>query len=287
VRYFLPRMYGALAPLADLPPLGSIFQGFEGIVPLFNRPEFIKMARSLAKAGEEMTQFRVTIGDSYEELARLGFPPFAHIGAGGVGGAPYDTVSSFLRGMQGAMTDMFRQPEKLLKLCDMILEKRIERAIAADSGKRGNPKRIGMPLWRGDKAFMSEAQFKKFYWPGLKRALQATIDLGNVPVPFFEAEFGDRLACLLELPKGKVIASIEYMDVDAAIEILGDHTCMYTRIPLTSKVWSLREVERYTKELIDKFRGRASLLLNIRLPDNGTREEMIAVIDSIKQYGRY
>jgi hypothetical protein len=287
VRYFLPRMYGALAPLADLPPLGSIFQGFEGIVPLFNRPEFIKMARSVAKAGEEMTKFRETIGDSYEELARLGFPPFAHIGAGGVGGAPYDTVSSFLRGMQGAMTDMFRQPEKLLKLCDMILGQRIERAIAADSGERGNPKRIGMPLWRGDKAFMSEAQFKKFYWPGLKRALQATIDLGNVPVPFFEAEFGDRLACLLELPKGKVIASIEYMDVDAAIEILGDHTCMYTRIPLTSKVWSLREVERYTKELIDKFRGRASLLLNIRLPDNGTREEMIAVIDSIKQYGRY
>jgi hypothetical protein len=38
---------------------------------------------------------------------------------------------------------------------------------------------------------------------GLKRALQATIDLGYVPVPFFEAEFGDRLARLLELPKAR------------------------------------------------------------------------------------
>ena len=287
IRYFLPRMYGALAPLADLPPLGTMFQGFEGIVPLFNSPEFVKVAASLAAAGKEMSRFRETIGDSYEELAQLGFPSFAHVGTGGVGGAPYDTVSSFLRGMQGAMLDMYRQPEKLIKACDLILEKRIAGATPADPNKRGNPKRTGMPLWRGDRAFMSDAQFRKFYWPGLKRALQATIDLGYVPVPFFEAEFGDRLECLLELPKGKIIASIEYMDVDIALEILGDHTCIFTRIPLSSKVWSLREVERYTKELIDKFRGRGSLILNVRLPDNGTREEMIAVLDSITEYGRY
>ena len=287
IRYFLPRMYGALTPLADLPPLGTLFQGFEGIVPLFNRPEFVKVARSLAKAGEEITKFRETIGDSYEELARLGFPSFAHVGTGGVGGAPYDTVSSFLRGMQGAMLDMYRQPEKLIKACDLIMEKRIAGATPADPNKRGNPKRTGMPLWRGDKAFMSDAQFRKFYWPGLKRALQATIDLGYVPVPFFEAEFGDRLECLLELPKGKIIASIEYMDVDIALEILGDHTCIFTRIPLSSKIWSLREVERYTKDLIDKFRGRGNLILNVRLPDSGTREEMIAVLDSIMEYGRY
>jgi hypothetical protein len=287
IRYFLPRMYGALKPLAKLPPLGTIFQGFEGLVPLFATPEFIELAKSLTKAGEEMKKFRETIGDAYEELAELGFPAFARFGIGGVGGAPFDTVSSFLRGMQGSMIDMYRQPEKLIKACDMILEKRIARATPADLRKRGNPPRIGMPLWRGDKVFMSDAQFKKFYWPGLKKALQATIDLGYVPIPFFEAEFGSRLECLLELPKGKIIASVEHVDVDIAIEILGGHTSIFTRIPLSSKIWSLQEVESYTKELIDKFRGRGSLLLNVRLPDRGTREEMKAVLDSIKEYGRY
>ncbi len=287
IRYFLPRMYGALKPLAKLPPMGTMFLGFEGIVPLFSTPEFIELARNLVKAGEEMSKFRETIGDSYEELARLGFPAFAHFGVGGVGGAPFDTVSSFLRGMQGSMLDMYRQPEKLIKACEMILEKRIARAIPADPNKRGNPKRVGMPLWRGDKIFMSDEQFKKFYWPGLKGALQATIDLGYVPIPFFEAEFGDRLEYLLELPRGKIIASVEYVDVDTAIDILGDHTSIFTRIPLSSKVWSLQDVESFTKELIDKFRGRASLILNMRMPDRGTREGMIAVLDSIKEYGRY
>ena len=99
---------------------------------------------------------------------------------------------------------------------------------------------------------MSEKQFEKFYWPGLKKALQATIDLGYVPVPFFEAEFGDRLERLLELPKGKVIASVEYMDAIRAKEILKGHTCIMVRIPLSSKLWSVREVEKYTKELIDR-----------------------------------
>jgi len=287
IRYYLPRMYGALKPLSKLPPLGILYQGFEGITPMFATPEFIQLARSLSRAGRETAKFRKTIGDTYEDLAFLGFPAFAHVGAGGAGGAPFDTVSSFLRGMTGSMIDMYRRPEKLLQLCDMILEKRIAGATPADPKKRGNPKRVGVPLWRGDKSFMSDRQFERFYWPGLKKALQATIDLGYVPVPFFEAEFGDRLERLLELPKGKVVASIEYMDAIRAKEILDGHTCILVRGPLSSKLWSLREVEKYTKGLIDRCGKGGGLLLNIRLPDKGTTEEFKTMLDSIREYGRY
>jgi len=287
IRRCLPRVYGALLPLTKLPPLGDIFQGFEAITPLFATPEFMQLARSLSKAGREMAKFRKTIGDAYEELALLGFPAFAPVTLGGVGGAPFDTLSSFLRGMKGSMIDMYRRPEKLLQACDMILERRIARAAPADPEKRGNPKRIGMPLWRGDKAFMSDAQFKKFYWPGLKKALQATIDLGYVPIPFFEAEFGDRLECLLELPKGKVVASVEHMDVVKAKEILGGHTCVLSRAPLSSKLWSLQEVEKYTRNLIDKCGRGGGFILDIKLPDKGTKEDFRVMVDSIREYGRY
>jgi hypothetical protein len=288
VRYYLPRLYGAMKPLSKLPPLGVLFQGFEGITPMFASAEFLQLAKALARAGRETAKFRKTIGDSYEELAVLGFPAFAHVGTGGVGGAPYDTVSSFLRGMKGAMLDMYRRPEKLLQACDMILERRIAGARPADPKKRGNPKRTGMPLWRGDKSFMSDKQFEKFYWPGLKRALQATIDLGYVPVPFFEAEFGDRLERLLELPKGKVIASVEHMDAIKAREILKGHTCIMIRGPLSSKLWSLRDVEKYTKELIDRCGKKGGgIILAIRLPDKGTTEEYKKTLNSIREYSRY
>jgi len=287
IRYYLPRIYGATAPLKELPSLSSIFQGFEGLTPLFASREFVQMAQKLYKAGHEMARFRKTIGDSYEELALLGFPAFAPVNTGGVGGAPFDTVSSFLRGMTGSMIDMYRRPERLLQLCDVILERRIARATPYDPGKKHMSNRIGMPLWRGDKAFMSEKQFAKFYWPGLKRALQASIDLGYCPIPFFEAEFGDRLERLLDLPKGKIVASVEYMDAVRAKEILGGHTCILVRGPLSSKLWSLREVEKYYKELFDKCGRGGGLILDIRLPNKGTTAEYQAMLDSIREYGRY
>jgi hypothetical protein len=287
IRRFFPRMYKAMAPLADLPPIGSMFQGFEMITPMFDSPEFIKTAQAVAGAGRENKKFRELIGDSYEEMAQLGFPSFAHVGGGGVGGAPFDTVSSFLRGMKGSMIDMYRRPEKLLKLCDMIIERRIADALPADPRKRGNPKRVGMPLWRGDKAFMSQKAFEKFYWPGLKRALQADIDLGFVPVPFFEAEFGERLECLLELPKGKVLASIEYVDSVKAKEMLKSHTCLYVRIPLSSKLWSVQEVEDCTKDLIDKVGKGGGLIVDVRLPDKATPEQCIKLMKTLREYGQY
>ncbi len=287
VRRYLPRVYGALLPLSKLPRLDALFQGFEGMTPLFASPEFMEMAARLHEAGKQTIEFRKTIGDSYEELAQLGFPAFAPVSTGGVGGAPFDSLSSFLRGMKGSMVDMYRRPEKLLRACDLILERRMAASFPADPKKRGNPKKVGVPLWRGDKAFMSEEQFKKFYWPGLKKALQANIDLGYVPVPFFEAEFGDRLECLLELPKGKIVASVEHMDAVRAKEILGGHTCILTRGPLSSKLWSLREVESYTKDLIDKCGKKGGLLLDIRLPNKSRTEDVQAMLKSIQEYARY
>lgn len=287
IRRYLPRVYGALLPLAKLPRLDSMFQGFDGLAPLFTSPEFLEMAARLAEAGRRTMEFRQNIGDTYEELAQLGFPAFAPVSTGGVGGAPFDALSSFLRGMKGSMVDMYRRPEKLLAACDAILERRIAGSFPADPRKRGNPKKIGVPLWRGDKVFMSEAQFKKFYWPGLKKALQANIDLGYVPVPFFEAEFGDRLECLLELPKGKIVASVEHMDAVRARQILGGHSCILTRGPLSSKLWSLREVESYTKDLIDKCGKNGGFILDLRLPDKAKTEDIQAMIKSINEYSRY
>jgi hypothetical protein len=287
IRYYFPRMYTALAPLAKLPPLGTMMSGFEGLTTLLATPEFEKMANAISKAGKEMRKFRKTIGDAYAELAELGFPPFSQLGIGGIGGAPFDTVSSSLRGMKGSMLDMFRQPDKLLKACDMILDRRIARAVPATPEQRANPLRIGMPLWRGDKVFMSERQFKKFYWPGLKRALQAVIDLGYVPIPFFEAEFGERLECLLELPKGKIIASVEEVDAIKAREILKGHTCVMTRGPFSLEKASCDEVAAYYKGLFKKIGKGGGLIMNIRLPDEGSVEGIKKMLDTIKDYCRY
>jgi hypothetical protein len=288
IRRFFPRMYTSMAPLADLPPLGLTMSGFEGLTTTLTSPEFLKMAQAINKAGEESRRFRELIGNSYEDLASLGFPPFfGLLGASGIGGAPFDTVSSFLRGMQGSMMDMFRQPEKLMKLCDMIMDRRIAQATPPGLDDRGYRRRVGMPLWRGDKSFMSQKHFEKFYWPGLKRAIQAVIDLGCIPIPFFEAEFGDRLERLLEIPRGKMVASIEYVDLKRAREILKGYHCIFVRGPFSLEKASPREVVDCYKDMFDKYGKGGGIIFNIRLPDTATTEEVKGMLDEIRDYIKY
>jgi hypothetical protein len=164
VRRFLPRMYGALLPLEKLPRLDTLFQGFEALTPLFASPEFLEMARRVGEAGRQMKEFRQTIGNTYEELAQLGFPAWAPVITGGVGGAPFDTVSSFLRGMKGSMLDMYRQPEKLIQTCNMIVERRITGGFGQPAYYQRQSQDDRYAAMAQDKAFMSEAQFNRFYW---------------------------------------------------------------------------------------------------------------------------
>jgi hypothetical protein len=287
VRRYLPRVYGALAPLAKLPPLDNLLMGFEGLTPLFASPEFLEMARRLAEAGRQVSEFYQIVGNAQGEFANLGFPPFASFAPGGVGGAPFDTVTSFLRGMKGSMLDMYRQPDKLLRACDVILERRIARAIPADTTHRDYPQKVAMPLWRGDPNFMSDAQFKKFYWPGLKKSLQTHVDLGYVPVPFFEARFGDRLECMLELPKGKILASTDAEDAVRAKEILGGHTSLLVRCPNSCKIWPISKLESFLKDTIDKCGRNGGLILAILIPNKAKIEDVQAMLESVEKYGRY
>jgi len=285
IRYYLPRVYQALMPLAKLPPMSLMYNSFEFITTLFTSPEFEQMANALVKAGQESEKHRLAIGDAQEELALLGFPELGH--DVGVGGAPFDTVSSHLRGMKGSMLDMYRQPEKLLQACDVILNKRISMGIPADPNKRGNPKRVGIPLWRGDVNFMSDGQFERFYWPGLKKALLATIELGYVPVPLFEARFGKRLEHLLELPKGKVVAVIEHTDIQEAREILRGHTCVICKPPVSLHLASIQETKDYYKDLIKACAKGGGFMLRMILPNKATVEELKEMVATIKEYAQY
>jgi uroporphyrinogen-III decarboxylase len=208
---------------------------------------------------------------------------------GGVGGAPFDSISDFLRGMRGAMTDMYRHPEQLLAACEKILEWRLARALPADPKRRGNPKRLFIALHRGAEGFMSKKQFETFYWPGLKKALLATIELGYVPMPFFEGRCDSRLEYLLELPKGKFVCHFEHINMARAKEILGDHCCIMGDVPSALlQVGSPSEVEEYCKNLIKVCgKGGGFIMTNGSSIDEAKPENVKAMVDSVKMYGAY
>ena len=236
-RYYLPRIYGILEPVQKLTAFRNMVGGggFTGMLGIFLNPAYKEIAAKLTKAAEEQERLRQEGAQFSEVMTSIGYPSTfgAGLAGGGVGQAPFDTISDSLRGMRGAMLDMYRVPDKLLAASEKILDWRIAQAVPAKPDSHGYRKRAGMPLHRGSDGFMSIKQFEKFYWPTLKKAILTNIDLGYISAPFWEGIWDQRLEYLLELPKGKVVFHNEKTDIFRAKEILGDHCCIQGGVPPT------------------------------------------------------
>jgi hypothetical protein len=292
-RYYLPRIYGTLEPVTKLPPFRTMIggMGFTGLLGMFMQPEFKELARKLAKAAKEQERVRREGVAFSDVMTYLGFPSQygGGLGGGGIGSAPFDTISDNLRGMRGTMLDMYRCPDKLLAACDRIFEWRLAQTVPALPDARGNLKRAGMPLHRGSQGFMSKVQFERFYWPTLKKSILANVELGYVSAPFWEGIWDDRLEYLLELPKGKVVFFCELTDVFRAKEVLGDHMCIQGGVPPTIlQTGSPQDIEDLCKRLIKTVGKNGGFILGPGSAiDYAKPENVKAMVDSAKKYGWY
>ncbi len=289
LRMYLPRLFGALEPLAKLPRLTNLIgTSFVGIVQLFATPEFRQLAESLQQAGEEQVNWQAIMGSLEEEMAAIGMPPLWHSSqaAGFAGGAPFDTFADYLRGMHGTMVDMYRQPAKLLAACDKVWQLRLARAKPADPQKRGNPKRVPIVVHWGAEGFMSKKQFESFYWPGWKKVILASIDYGYVPILVLEGKFGDRLEYLLELPQKQFIVFLHETDMALGKSVLGNHCCIMGNVPASLlEVGSVSEVEDYCRNLIEVCgKGGGFILTNRGSLDEAKPANVKAMVDSVIKY---
>ncbi len=290
LRCYLPRVFEVLKPLAKLPSPKTWLLGtnFTASTPLFATAEFQQLFKVLAEAGQEEEKWRQAMSTFDDEMAVLGFPSNAH--GAGAGGAPFDSISDHLRGMRGSMLDMYRRPQKLVAACDKILEWRLERAVPADPKKRGHPKIAFSALHRGSEGFMSRKQFETFYWPTLKKAILASIDLGYVPCPFFEGKYDDRLEYLLELPKGSIIARFSETDMARAKQVIGSHLCLMGNVPVSLlQVGSPQDVDDYCKDLIKVCGKGGGFILRASTDsiEQAKPENVKVMVDSVKKYGWY
>ncbi len=288
MRFYLPRVFGALAPLASLPSLKSFLTQNVLIeaTPTFDKPDFVRMAALLQKAGQAQAMWRKEMANWEQELASLGFPPVG--GMGGAGGAPFEQISHYLRGMRGAMLDIYQRPEKLLAASEMLQSWNLARATAPNLSKKGNP-RIGGGggVLRGAEGFMSKKQFEKFYWPFLKKALLKSIDLGYVCSIFCEGRCDDRLEYFLEIPKGKLILRFAETDIFRAKDILRDHSCIMGAVPSSLLIaGSPSEVGEYCKRLITVCGKGGGFILRATTDsiEHHKIENIKAMVDSVRKY---
>ncbi len=287
LRTYLPRVVGAMEPLSNLPRLSTLGYGHSGgmaFAEALANPEIEEAILKLIKAGKEIRKWRPLSLEFRKEIEKLGCP----INMAGGGGPPFDAISDFLRGMHGAMLDMYRQPDKLHKTMDWLLARTLERISAMPEPKKGR-NRVFMALHRGSDGFMSLEQFEEFYWPGLKTVILAFVDKGYTPGIFFEGDWSMRLEYLLELPKAKVLGHFDATDMFRLKEVLGEHMCIRGNVPSSLlQTGTTDDVKAYCKKLIDVVGKDGGLIVCPRSStDEAKPENLKAMIDFTREYGVY
>jgi len=192
-----------------------------------------------------------------------------------------------LRGTRGVMLDMYRQPDKLLKALETITPLMIGLGLGA-AQQTGKPF-IFMPLHKGADGFLSDEQFKKFYWPSLKQVMVGLIEGGCIPLPAAEGGYNTRLEYLKELPKGKTLWMFDETDMTVAKKVVGETLCMLGNVPSSLlKLGTPQEVRDYAKKLIDTAgKGGGFVMCNGAFFDEAKPENVKAMVDFTKEYGVY
>ena len=158
IRNIIPAQNTTLNHLKKFPQISEMSMMFNGALFFFF---FIdKEVKKIVK-GYKRTLYKMLGGligmEGYnKKMKKMGNPV-----AGGhvMGQAPFDMISDSLRGMRGAMMDMYRNPEELKALCDRMVEPCL-------FSMENSPLKIGtsdentvamsfIPLHRGADGFMS------------------------------------------------------------------------------------------------------------------------------------
>ena len=282
---YLPRVFGALEGLKMLPTLTGILEMYGVAVNFipFGLPPVQAAYKALFEAGAEALKWIGAIGAWNDEILAAGFP----IIVAGYTKAPFDVIGDTLRGTRGVMLDMYRQPEKLLEALDGLIPIMIKMGVGT-AQMAGHPL-IFMPLHKGADGFMSDEQFKKFYWPTFRKVMMGLIAEGVVPNPAAEGKWTTRLEVMQDLPKGKTLWMIDQSDMAKAKKTLGKVACMYGNVP--SALLALgtpQEVKDYVKKCIDVAgKDGGYIVSNGAFFDQAKAENVHAVVDATREYGIY
>jgi hypothetical protein len=285
LRTYLPRIFGALEPLTKLNPFPNLWEivGVSGWMTPFGNPSVQNALRALMEAGNEAMAWNQHIASFRNEAKGMGFL----IASGGATKAPFDILADTLRGTRAIMVDMYRRPDMVLKAVEKLTPLYVKQGVGAATSAE-NPM-VFIPLHKGADGFMSDEQFKKFYWPTLKTLICGLADEGCVPFLFCEGSYNSRLEYLKELPKGSCFWIFDRTDMARAKELLGKTICIGGNVPSGLILTGTPEqVKAYCKNLIDVAGKGGGYIMSFGTSmDEGKPDTIHAMIDFTKEYGVY
>ena len=281
-RTWAPRQFAALDGFAKPAPWRRfMWSGWMGLGALAS-PEARRSMQAAIQAGEEVDAWFASVGQYTAETNAKGYP----LAYAGFDWAPFDILGDTLRGTTSILADMRRRPDKLhdaLKVATRIF---VEYAAPAASAELPI---VWIWVHKATREFMSDAQFREFYWPYFREGLLALIELGITPLVYWEADFESRLEAITDVPKGKLIYHLAGTDPEQAREALAGTVCLMGSVPNIQLLAGTPDDVRATcRRLIDTLGRDGGYIMDTAVMlDEAKPENLAAMIEFTKEYGVY
>jgi hypothetical protein len=283
LRTYLPRIFGAFESFRMLAPLPDIIEIPTAQLMPLALPQIQDTLQRMIDAGKDLQKRN-------EISARLmGFGPAHGFPAtmGLLNVAPFDALGDTLRGTKGIMMDMFRHPDKLLRAIEVMTELTIHSILHNPIINQALT--VIFPLHKGADGWMSAKQFETFYWPSLKKVMDALINEGIICMLFAEGGYNTRLETVTDFPKGSVVWWFDQTDMVKAKKVLGSKFCIQGNVPSSLIVTgSPADVKERCRRLIEGCgKGGGYILAAGCVADNPKLENLRAMLAAVKEYGIY
>jgi hypothetical protein len=282
---YFPRIFGNLKPLEKLPlfpPVNEIPCIPPAMIP-FGTREVQSAFRTLIAAGEETMRWISAVRRLNGSIMGRGYPAFS----GGFTKAPFDVIGDTLRGTRGVLMDIYRHPDELLEACERITPFMVKSGVASCQATGHIMPFI--PLHKGADGFMSDDQFKTFYWPTLRKLIIGLVNEGIVPQLFAEGGYNQRLETICDIPKGKTVWWFDLTDMDRAKQTVGKVACIAGNVPLSLLCTAKPDdVTSYCKDLMDTAGKDGGFIFSTGAGMQGSKPENVkAMIEFSKRYDGY
>ena len=279
---YFPRIFGSLKALEKMPMLPPVNE-IPCVPPAanpFGTQEVQSTLKTLMEAGNETGRWITAVGRINSSVMGKGYPAFS----GGFTKAPFDVIGDTLRGTLGVMMDIYRHPEELMEACERLTPFMVKSGVA--SCKATGHIMPFIPLHKGADGFMSDEQFRTFYWPTLRKLIIGLVNEGCVPQLFAEGAYNQRLETICDVPKGKTVWWFDNTDMDRAKKTVGRVACIAGNVPLSLLCTATADdVEAYCKNLMDVAGRDGGFIFSTGAGMQGAKAENVkAMIDFAKQY---
>lgn len=200
-----------------------------------------------------------------------------------IGAGASITVNEYLsaaRTFPKFMRDIFKMPDKVEAVLDVILEETLEKIRNQIRGATPTPMVVFVSPSRGASQFYSPQIWQRFVWKYLKATVGTIIAEGAVANIHIDGNWERDLEFFRDFPKGKVVFETDgATDIYKIKKVLGDRMCIKGDVPAALlTVGNPDEVYNYCTKLIRDMGPGFILSTGCTVPPNAKVENMKAMV---------